>query len=187
MHRKEDLIDQAIEMAAHAHQNQFRKGTKIPYIAHPYAVGMLLLRAGCSDEVVIAGLLHDTIEDTSLTLDTIRRQFGEVVSEIVKGCSEPDKSLPWEQRKERTIVFLRTASMEIRWVACADKLHNIRSMIKDLCTFGDQLWKKFHRGRKEQEWYYRGIVQSLWYELADVPQKSIFHELKNEVETLFGA
>ncbi|MGA1876207.1 MAG: HD domain-containing protein [bacterium] len=186
MQREKDLIDRAIEIAAQAHQKQFRKGTDIPYITHPYAVGMLLLRAGCSDEVVIAGLLHDTLEDTVLSLDEIRRQFGEAVSEIVKGCSEPDRSLPWEQRKERTIVFLRTAPIEIRWVVCADKLHNIRSMMKDFHILGDQLWKRFHRGRKEQGWYYRGIVQSLWHRLTDLPPASLFHELKKEVDTLFG-
>src|SRR4030042_864514 len=151
------IINQAIEVAARVHQKQFRKGTDIPYITHPYAVGMLLLHAGCSEEIIVAGLLHDTIEDTSLTLEDIRALFGERVAGIVKGCSEPDRSLSWEVRKLHTLEYLRTAPIEVRWVACADKLHNIRTIIEDFHKVGDLVWNKFHRGRKEQEWYYRGL------------------------------
>ena len=60
----QQLIEKAIEFAAYAHRDQTRKGTKIPYISHPYAVGMILLKAGCNEEVVAAGILHDTLEDT---------------------------------------------------------------------------------------------------------------------------
>ena len=68
------MINLALEVAARAHDGQFRKGTDIPYITHPFAVGILLLKSGCSEEVVMAGLLHDTLEDTSLTVEEIRLQ-----------------------------------------------------------------------------------------------------------------
>ena len=107
------MIDLAIEVAVKAHQNQFRKGTDITYITHPLAVGIMLAKAGCSDEVIIAGILHDTVEDTPATLDYIKDTFGEEVSLIVNGASEPDKSLPWEERKSHTQDFLKGASREV--------------------------------------------------------------------------
>jgi (p)ppGpp synthase/HD superfamily hydrolase len=180
------MINLAIEVAAWAHQGQVRKGTDLPYITHPYAVGMLLLRSGCSEEVVAAGLLHDTLEDTSLSVEEIRLQFGEKVSAIVLGCSEPNRSLPWEERKQHTLDFLRTAPLEIRWVSCADKLHNLQTLIQDLNRLGDQVWHKFNRGRQKQEWYYRGVVESLWHELKRPPAASLFHQLREEVERVFG-
>ncbi|MEW5803507.1 MAG: HD domain-containing protein [bacterium] len=180
------MINLAIEVAALAHHGQVRKGTDIPYITHPFAVGMLLQKAGCSEEVVVAGLLHDTMEDTSLTVEEIRSQFGNKVAGIVLGCSEPDRRLTWEERKQHTLNFLRTAPMEIRWVSCADKLHNLRSLAHDLNRVGDQVWSRFHRGQKKQEWYYRSLVESLWHGLKDLPPGSLFHQFKNEVENLFG-
>jgi (p)ppGpp synthase/HD superfamily hydrolase len=71
------MIDLAIEVAVRAHQNQVRKGTDIPYITHPIAVGIILAKAGCPDEIVVAGILHDTVEDTKVTLDNVREKFGE--------------------------------------------------------------------------------------------------------------
>src|SRR5947209_15832446 len=109
------MLDLAIETAARAHAGQVRKGTDVPYIAHPYAVGMMLARVGASEEVVAAGILHDTVEDTYLTLDWIRDNFGEKVAMIVEGCSEPDHgSQPWEARKEHTLEYLKTAPWEVR-------------------------------------------------------------------------
>lgn len=180
------MINLAIEVAGRAHNGQVRKGTDIPYITHPYAVGILLLRAGRSDEVVAAGLLHDTLEDTSLSLEEIRQLFGQRVADIVLGCSEPNRNLPWEERKQHTLDFLRTAPLDIRWVSCADKLHNLRTLACDLNRIGDQVWYRFHRGRNKQEWYYRGIVESLWHGLEVPPQGSLFHQLREEVAALFG-
>lgn len=180
------MIDLAIEVAVRAHQNQVRKGTDIPYITHPLAVGMLLAKAGCPDEVIAAGILHDTIEDTSMTLDPIRERFGEQVATIVKGASEPDKSLPWEDRKRHTIEFLKTASLEVRLVACADKLHNIRTIAAEYETIGDHIWERFKRGRADQEGYYRGLVESLCNRAGTQSYESLFQQLKYEVENLFG-
>ena len=125
------MINLAIEVAVKAHQNQVRKGTDIPYITHPLAVGIILAKAGCSDEVIIAGILHDTVEDTSITLDDLRDTFGEKVSMIVKCASEPDKSLKWEERKSHTQDFLKGAPREVKFVALADKLNNIRAIASD--------------------------------------------------------
>lgn len=176
-----DLIEKALQTAAQAHANQFRKGTDIPYIIHPVAVGMILTKAGYNDTLVAAGILHDTVEDTDLTLHDIAREFGAAIAVIVEGCSEPDKSLSWQQRKEHTIEFLKSASSDIRAVACADKLHNIRSMINDYEQYGEEIWTRFNASKEKQKWYYSTIVTSLKYTnsfpLAD--------ELEEAVKRLF--
>jgi len=180
------MIDFAIEVAARAHHGQFRKGTDTPYISHPYAVALLLSEAGCSEGVIIAGILHDTVEDTSLTLEYICKNFGRKVAEIVEGCSEPDRSLPWEQRKKHTVEFLKTASLEIRTIACADKLHNLRTIIADCQVIGDDVWVRFGRGKKAQEWYYRELVASLCGQSDCQRVGKIFQQFREAVEDLFG-
>lgn len=177
-----DVIDKALQISGRAHQRQFRKGTDIPYITHPVAVGMLLLKAGYRDEVVAAGILHDTVEDTDLTIEDIRREFGPVIAEIVAGCSEPEKTLSWEDRKEHTIEFLKTASEDIRAVACADKLHNIRSIIDDYAKNGEAVWDRFNRGKNDQSWYYTSLVESL----RSSGSFPLVEELEKEVKRLFN-
>jgi (p)ppGpp synthase/HD superfamily hydrolase len=184
--RGDVMIDLAIEVAVKAHEDQLRKGTDIPYISHPLAVGILLAKAGCPDEVIAAGILHDTVEDTSITLGNLREAFGERVAAIVKGASEPDRSLPWEERKAHTVEFLKTASLEVRLVTCADKLHNIRTIASEYEKIGDQVWKRFKRGKEDQAWYYLGVVKSVCDRSDNLGYESLFQQLKSEVEGFFG-
>lgn len=177
-----DVIERAIIVASKAHDGQYRKLTKIPYITHPLGVGLLLMNANAHPELVAAGILHDTVEDTELTLEDIEEEFGEQIATLVEGASEPDKSLSWEERKEHTIEFLRTASEDIRTVVCADKLHNIRSIIRDYEEKGEQVWSRFNRGKDKQEWYYRNVLESLGKQ-STFP---LLKELRKEVERLFG-
>lgn len=153
-------IEHALEIAAKAHQGQYRKGTDTPYISHPYAVGLLLTAAGCREAVIIAGILHDTVEDTPLTLDFIRAEFGEEIAHIVDGCSE-NKRLRWRARKTECIEALKTASMEVCLVTCADKLHNLRTIISEYEQIGDAVWERFHGDIEAQRWYYRSVEHSL--------------------------
>jgi (p)ppGpp synthase/HD superfamily hydrolase len=178
------MIDLAIEMAAKAHQFQTRKATDVPYVSHPYAVGMMLARAGCPEEVIAAGILHDTVEDTCVTLEEIREQFGDKVAAIVEGCSEPDRSASWEERKAHTLNYLRTAPWEVRLVACADKLHNVCTIAAAYRELGEEVWDRFKRGRAEQEWYYRGLVDSLCGGNAE--ELPFCEEFRREVGALFG-
>jgi (p)ppGpp synthase/HD superfamily hydrolase len=177
-----DIVEKALQFASKAHVDQYRKNTDIPYISHPVAVGMILMKAGYSEELITAGLLHDTVEDTEITLDDIQREFGATVAEIVAGCSEPDKSLSWKERREHTLEFLKTASEDIRAVACADKLHNIRSIIRDFEELGDEVWNRFNAGKEQQKWYYTNIVESLGFQSAF----PLVNELQVEVNRLFG-
>ena len=157
---RKNRIEEAIELAAQAHDGQFRKGTNTPYITHPYAVGLMLMDAGCSEAVVIAGILHDTVEDTDLTLAYIRKNFGESVADIVDGCSE-NKSLRWRERKTERIEALKTATTEVCLVTCADKLHNLRTVTSEYDDIGDTVWERFHGGLEAQAWYYQSILESL--------------------------
>lgn len=140
-----NMIDQAIRLAAVAHKDQTRKSTNIPYITHPFGVGMLLQKAKCSKEVVAAGILHDVLEDTQITYEELSEQFGEKVANLVAAASEHDKSLSWELRKKHTIDRLTTASLEEIQVITADKLHNLKSIREDLIEHGEEIWNRFNR------------------------------------------
>lgn len=180
------LVDHALTFAAFAHRHQTRKGTEIPYIVHPYAVGLKLQRAGCTDEVVAAGILHDVIEDTPVTIENLRMEFGARVAEIVAQCSEPDRSLPWEKRKEHTITFLRTAPFEVKLVAAADKLDNLRGIMAEHDKIGEQVWARFKRGREQQAWYYHSVAESLLQNLTAGSDRTIFLELQTEAIIFFA-
>lgn len=176
-------INLALEISAKAHDKQYRKGTDIPYISHPVGVGMYLLQAQCSEELVIAGILHDTLEDTELTPETIAGLFGSEVLKLVQSNSEPNKNLSWEERKAHTHATLKVATRDEQILACADKLHNALSMIKDYEAMGEDFWGRFKRGKEQQAWYYRGIVSAL-LEANDEPHP-LFLQLKKAVDSLF--
>ncbi|MCM3476601.1 MULTISPECIES: HD domain-containing protein [Bacillaceae] len=177
------VIEKAIEVAAKAHDHQYRKGTNLPYISHPYTVGVLLLTFGYAEEVVAAGILHDTVEDTDLTLDDIKKDFGERIADIVRGASEKDKSLSWEERKQATIDHLATEPRDVCLIVCADKLHNLTTIKRELEREGEKVWTRFKRGREKQAWYYREVVHKLENKIAN---ERIFVQLKNEVISVFG-
>lgn len=178
------MINRALELAASAHSNQRRKGTDIHYITHPAAVGIILASHGCCDEVIAAGILHDTVEDTGVKIDDIRNNFGDRVASIVKGCSEPDKSQEWEVRKHHTIEFLATAPLDIKYVACADKFHNLSTIAADLEAHGDVLWQRFNRGESQQSWYYRGLREALGKE--EFGATPLYADYSDLVTKVFG-
>ena len=192
---RKNRIEEAIELAASAHNGQLRKGTDTPYITHPFAVGLMLMDAGCSETIVIAGILHDTVEDTELTLECIRDNFGISVADIVDGCSE-NKSLKWTARKTERIEALKTASTEVCLVTCADKLHNLRTVISEYDEIGSEVWERFHGGFEAQSWYYQNILKSLNMHIESNKAEQcesktnkqlnrIFRQLKQAVTYLF--
>jgi (p)ppGpp synthase/HD superfamily hydrolase len=181
------IITQAIELAAAAHDKQYRKSTNIPYISHPFAVGILLLQAGCREEVVAAGILHDVIEDTETTFSQLEDLFGTEVAEIVRGCSEPDKSKSWEERKEHTIDYLKTASYDVKLVACADKLHNLSTVLDASAQQGEAVWSRFKRGKEQQSWYYKNVYKGLVIGLKEEQKRnSLFKQLNETIEKVFS-
>lgn len=180
---KLDRLNNALNFAAVAHKGQVRKSKQIPYIVHPMMVGTLLLEAGCSIEVIISGYLHDTIEDTDVIEADIEQEFGDEVLQIVLGCSEPDKTAAWEERKQHTIQYLQSdASRDICMVTCADKLHNIRSMVLDYEVEQEAMWDTFNRGKEKQGWYYTELVEVLRGRIPNFPLLAL---LEKEVDFLF--
>lgn len=179
-----NIVDKAIVFAAKVHRNQVRKGTDIPYITHPFAVGMMLQRANCSEEVIAAGILHDTLEDTDTTFEELKDEFGLRIAILVQSASEQDKSLPWEVRKQHTIEHIKDASLEELQVIVADKLHNLQTIHKDLDVMGDAIWQRFNRGKREQHWYYSSIVKALSRRKREFP---LIGDLEEEVKAVFGS
>ena len=155
-----DKIFSALRFATNAHSGQYRKSTKIPYIVHPVQVMQYLIQYGASDDAVAAGILHDTLEDTPVTESDLRKNFGDRITDLVIGASEPDKSLSWEKRKEHTLNTLQQLTdTEQLMVICADKLSNISSIASDLKTQGEKVWTRFNRGYEQQKWYYCGLAE----------------------------
>ncbi len=179
------LLNSALIFAARSHNKQNRKGTDIPYIVHPVGVMLILIEFGENDpEILAAALLHDTVEDTKVTHDQIRKEFGDRVAEIVKGCSEPDKDDTWENRKNHTIHYIKGAPRHIQLVSAADKLHNLRSMIKDYEELGDKVWSRFKRGKEDIAWYYRSVLTSL--REGELKDHAIVGKMEEEIKKLFG-
>ncbi len=179
-------IARAEEFAARAHAGQTRKGSNTPYIDHPLRVARMLEEHGASPEAIIAALLHDTAEDTSITQEDIQREFGEKIASIVAGASEPDKSLPWEERKEGTIRRLRSVSFESALVSAADKIDNLRSTVADLERIGEDVWRRFNRGRDKQEWYHRECLESLRTNPCGIAEHPLADLLEEEIHRAFG-
>lgn len=190
-----ERIVKAFEVAYNAHKGQTRKGTIIPYIVHPMDVASILMKAGVGEEVVLAGLLHDVVEDTPMTIKEVREMFGEEVARLVKGVSEPEelakkpdeqKRGNWVERKQHTIDFIRTADVKMKILSCADKLSNIRSMIEDYNIMGEDLWNRFNAPFEKQKWYYNSMLLAFESGPETIANFSIYNEFKMCVERLFG-
>ncbi len=155
---------EALTFATELHAQQKRKTSGIPYIAHLLGVASLVLEYGGNEDEAIAALLHDAIEDQggAETRVEIRGCFGENVTAIVDGCTESDLEhlLPWRSRKEAYIDNITNASASVRLVAAADKIYNLRSLIKDYRLLGEQIWQYFHGGKDGTLWYYQALIKA---------------------------
>ncbi|MBE9524400.1 MAG: HD domain-containing protein [Chloroflexi bacterium] len=155
-------FQEALVYTAQLHAHQVRKGNNTPYIAHLLSVSSLVLEAGGDEDQAIAALLHDAVEDQGgqQTLDEIRARFGDRVADIVDSCSDAYviPKPPWRQRKDDYVAHLPEASSDARLVSLADKLHNARSILRDLQLEGNQVWEKFNGGRDGTLWYYQKLA-----------------------------
>ena len=157
-----DLYERALRLAAVGHRDQQRRGSGIPYVAHPYAVARIVERAGYDEPVAIAALLHDLVEDTATPLAAIRHQFGDLVADTVAACSEQKLDAagqlrPWDERKRDHLSALGRASESTRAVVLADKLHNLQSIRLDL-EAGLPVWNLFHAGREQVLGYFSAMI-----------------------------
>ena len=151
----------AFLLAAEKHKDQTRKASTIPYLAHLMGVASLVLEAGGNEDLAIAALLHDLVEDCggAPVLKEIRRRFGPRVAKVVEGCTDTDTypKPPWRERKENYIRHLKRADADTRLVSAADKLNNVRSILSDYRELGESVWSRFNGGREGTLWYYRNL------------------------------
>ena len=174
------VLDRAIIFAVNAHRNTERRGKGFPYIVHPLEAVEIVATITPDQDLLAAAALHDTVEDTDVTVDDIRREFGDRIAELVHaesdqldgklftgGQTATDEADTWHARKQAAIDRLAETSHDAKIVAMGDKLSNMRAIYRDYITKGDQLWQIFHvKDKASHEWHYRGLAASL-SELSD--------------------
>ena len=183
------FLDRAIVFAVRAHQNTERRGKGFPYIVHPLEALAIVATLTNDQELLAAAVLHDVVEDTGVTLEDLRREFGDRVAfivekesdKIIEGLSEEDS---WRIRKQAAIDRIAEAPREAKMVAMGDKLSNMRAIARDYDALGDKLWDRFHApgGRADHEWHYRGLAQSL----IDLAGTHAYKEFEQHLEHVFG-
>jgi GTP pyrophosphokinase len=162
--RLSGMYEEALIYAFRVHSAQVRKGSGVPYVSHVLAVSALALEHGADEEEAVAALLHDAVEDHGAALrEEIQARFGARVLEIVDGCSDAagHPKPPWQERKLRYVGRLASESPSVQLVSGCDKLHNLRSIIRDYRTIGEELWTRFNGGKEGTLWYYREVISAL--------------------------
>jgi (p)ppGpp synthase/HD superfamily hydrolase len=154
-------LQRAFRYAAEKHDGQTRKQTAVPYLSHLMAVTSLVLEAGGDEDMAIAALLHDVVEDCGgmPRLREIKKLFGARVAKIVDGCTDAyvEPKPEWRQRKEDYLREVKHADPATRLVSASDKLHNVRTIVTDFRQYGDAIWERF-KGKKDGTlWYYRAL------------------------------
>jgi len=189
-----DLLDRAILFAVKAHHNTERRGKGFPYIVHPMEAVEIVATITPDQELLAAAALHDTVEDTDVTVEDIRREFGDRIAALVHAESDQidgvvfdaekgDEEATWHARKQAAIDRLAAAPHDAKIVAMGDKLSNMRAIARDYAVQGDALWRIFHaKNKADHEWHYRGLAASL-SELSDT---FAYKEFITLIEQVFG-
>lgn len=163
------------EFAIDSHFGQVRKNEAIPYVSHLFDVAGILIDNRFSENLIIAGLLHDVMEDTKKTKEDILALFseeqGNEIIEIILADTETDTEASWKQRKQATIDLAKTTdNIEGLLLICADKIANLGSLNKALEIFGDKTWEFFNSGKGNQIWYYESLFIILKDKLPQHPK-----------------
>lgn len=174
-------IERALAVAISAHAGQSRKcAAPVPYVVHPLHVALILARWGQDDDVIVAGLLHDVVEDSpTWTSEHIEREFGRHVAHLVAELTE-DKSKPWEERKRAQIDHVPHMSPQAATVKAADKLHNLQSLAAELrqCASPDDVWAQFRRGREKTLAMSNELVEALTTRVEPKVAKALRNALR---------
>jgi (p)ppGpp synthase/HD superfamily hydrolase len=154
-------LQRAFRYAADKHAGQTRKQTAVPYLSHLMAVAALVLEAGGDEDLAIAALLHDVVEDCGgvPTLREVRQQFGPRVAKIVEGCTDSfvEPKRDWVERKKQYLREVEHADAETRLVSASDKLHNVGTILTDYRQQGEAVWTRFTGKKEGTLWYYRAL------------------------------
>ena len=190
-----DRINHALAFAAKHHDRQVRKGTRLPYLTHPANVAIILTRYDQDEDTVVAGILHDVVEDCvrerytrDMLEQRIGEKFGSEVLEAVLAVTQRTSDnqgveLSNEERKDDYLERLVQAGERARWVCAADKVHNGNSILADLrrTMDPDTVWNRFNSGREGTIRWYRRVYQRLREIGFDAP---IMDELRTVAEEL---
>jgi (p)ppGpp synthase/HD superfamily hydrolase len=154
----------ALTYAFRLHGGKLRKKTKIPDIGHILGVTAIALEYGANETEAIAALLHDAVEDAGgrKRLSDIEREFGSAVAKIVDGCTDSyaEPKPPWLERKKAYVAHVRSTSSSTKLVSAADKLQNVRSLLRCYREESDRLWQRYDCGKEGALWYYRALVKA---------------------------
>jgi hypothetical protein len=174
-------IQKAITFATTVHHGQNRKGKEVPYITHPLTVGLLLAKAGASEAVIIAGILHDTIEDCdpygSITTATLTEAFSSIVADLVASVTETDKTLPWQERKDRALAHIKEFSHDSLLVKSADVLANGTELIADYKAEGDVVFNRFNAPKELIIENQLTVISAILTRWPDTPLRADLKEL----------
>ena len=166
-------IEKAVLFATKAHAGQLRKGSEKPYILHPMEAMAIVTKYTDDEDVIAAAVLHDTVEDTTVTLERLEKEFSPRVAALVASVTEDKKKdlhaeSTWLERKQEAILHLETASHETKLLCLADKYSNLRDMYDDIEDFGSEYWQLFNqKDGRMHAWYYRENFRILKEEFAD--------------------
>lgn len=177
------FFDKAVVFATQAHSGTERRGKAYPYIIHPMEAVSIVATITNDPEMLAATILHDTVEDTDVTIEQIRELFGNRVADLVQHETAPlDDSLTWHEKKAQQIKQLAKAPYDSKVVALGDKLSNMRGIAWDYRKVGDEVWKTFHapNGKDDIAWYYRSLADTL-SELSNTAAYLEFVSLVDEV------
>lgn len=182
-----EKLNEAIKFATDCHNGQLRKISCIPYILHPMEVATIISTMTADESVIIAGLLHDTVEDCDVDPVTIREKFGSRVFSLVQSETEDKLSDrppadTWIERKEDSLLMLQyTKDLDVKILWLADKLSNIRSFYREYLKIGNKIWNNLNqKDPRKQAWYYRTIAKYL-VELKDTAAYAEYVMLLNFV------
>lgn len=182
-------VETAIQYALDAHAGMKRKGKERPYILHPLEVLCIVSTMTGDEDVLAAAVLHDTVEDTGVTLFDIREHFGERTASLVASESENKREnqsaeSTWRIRKQETIDHLKSADRDVKLICLGDKLSNLREIARDYALMGDALWERFNQKDKAMHrWYYSSILELVSGTIDEVPAIGEYREL---MVTVFG-
>jgi myo-inositol-1(or 4)-monophosphatase len=158
------LFDRAAKFAIDAHRGAERKGKGYPYILHPMEAAGIVASLTADPEMLAAAILHDTVEDTEVTVEQIRQEFGDRVASLVYNeTSHMPHNAPWRERKQAQAEQIASAPRDSQVVAIGDKLSNLRAIVADYREIGEQLWKRFKapNGKEDVVWYYSVLADAL--------------------------
>lgn len=182
-------IQRAIKFAAKTHshyQDQRRKGKRIPYITHPLTVGIILTRVNASEDVIVAGILHDTIEDSleekKVTPEMLTERFGKNVSDLVMSVSETDKSLSWADRKKEAIEHIKDFSNDSVLVKSADIISNVSEMLDDYARYGEEVFERFKPSKADKM---KSLFKAINVIIAQWDENPLIEDLKFLASELF--